>query len=176
MEYKVYIMLSMSGTLFSRFLKYMSNGSEFVHVSLTFDPNIRYLHSMGRKHALTPWNAGYVREDPQKGLFRVFNPYCEILEVTLEEEQYTALSEWLEYVSENKELWKYNFLGLLYLYFNKPHRVNPRFTCTEFVAWSLNQAGVTINPGKDISLIVPEDYYYIEGAKSIYRGRLHDLV
>ena len=44
---------------------------------LTFDEDLRTLYSSGRKKLNMPWIAGYVEENPQKGVCKKYNPMCE---------------------------------------------------------------------------------------------------
>ena len=104
----IYIVLSMSGTKFSRFLRLMSRQkTEFIHVSLSFDRNLRTLYSFGRKKLNMPWIAGYVEENPHKGVFKKYNPMCEVLSLNISEDKYKKLVEILNYVQTHSKEYKY---------------------------------------------------------------------
>lgn len=175
-NHTIYIVLTMSGTKFSRFLRMMSRQkTEFIHVSLSFDEDLNTLYSFGRKKLNMPWIAGYVEENPQKGVFKKYNPMCEVLSLNISDEKYQKLMDLISYVKAHSKEYKYNFLGLICVYFKIPHRLHRHFTCTEFVAWLLDNVDISPNVGKDVSLIVPNDYYAIPSVKSVYKGRLHSF-
>lgn len=173
-NHTIYIVLTMSGTKFSRFLKFMSKDkSEFIHVSLTFDEDLKTLYSFGRKKLNMPWIAGYIEENPHKGVFKKYNPMCEVLSLNISEDKLEKLQEVLSFVQAHSKEYKYNYLGLVCVYFKIPHRLHRHFTCTEFIAWLLDSVDITPDVDKDVSLIVPNDYYKIPNIQSVYKGRMH---
>lgn len=169
--FKIYIVLSMSGTLFSRFLNLFMK-SEFVHVSISLDKNLKTLYSFGRKKINTPWNAGFIEEHLDKGIFDMYNSMCEVLELELSKDEYNLLVEKLEDIISHSDEYKYNFKGLFYTYFNVPKTFMKRFTCTQFVAYLLQEIGA-LNIEKDASLVLPKDYYDLN-VRCVFRGRVHD--
>lgn len=173
MTYNVYIMLSMSGTRFSKFLRFFSH-LEFTHVSISFDKDLKTLYSFARKNYYMPWIAGFVEEYPNAGILGKFDPTCEILELELTERQYKDLKIEINDFKINQKIYGYNFLGLIFAYFNIPHRLNYNYTCTQFVAKVLSDNGLLVALNKDVSLIRPNDYYNIPNIKSCYKGKLHN--
>lgn len=170
MESKVvYVVLSMSGTKFSRFLRFFSK-LEFTHASLSFEKDLSTLYSFGRKKVRMPWIAGFTIEHPNTGIFGLYDADCEVLELKLSEKDYNSLKCYVDKVLENGDFYRYNFKGLIYTYFNRPQSLNRRFTCTQFVATALNKGG-NIKFDKDVSLVLPIDYYSLP-CKSIYKGKL----
>ncbi len=175
-ERTIFIVLTMSGTKFSRFLRLMARQKmEFIHVSLSLEENLDTLYSFGRKKLNMPWIAGYVEENPQKGVFKKYNPMCEVLSLRISEDKYQKLVELISYVKNHSKEYKYNYLGLIYTYFKIPHRLHKRFTCTEFIAWLLDSIDISPNIDKDVSLIVSNDYYFIPEIQSVYKGRMHSF-
>ena len=170
-EHTIYVVLSMSGTKFSKFLKFFS-GLEFTHVSLSLDEDLNTLYSFGRKKLNRPWIAGYVEEHPDKGIFKMYNPMCEVLAIKISNEKYLKLLDTISYVQAHSKEYKYNFFGLVCTFFKIPHKLHRHFTCTQFIAWLLGNIDTLPNVDKDISLIIPSDYYKISDIKSIYKGRL----
>ena len=172
-EKVVYIVLSMSGTRFSRFLRLFSR-LEFTHASLSFEEDLNTLYSFGRKKVRMPWIAGFTIEHPNTGIFGLYDADCEILELKLSEEDYNSLRNYCDLVLKNKDFYRYNFTGLLYTYFNRPKKLRRKYTCTQFVAATLNR-GAHIEFDKDVSLVLPSDYYKLP-CKSVYKGKLHSFV
>lgn len=173
MTYNVYIMLSMSGTRFSKFLRFFSH-LEFTHVSISFEKDLNTLYSFARQNYYMPWIAGFVEEHPNEGILGRYDPTCEILELEVTEKQYKTLKNEIESFKNHKKNYGYNFLGLIFTYFNIPHSLNYNYTCTQFVATVLNDNGLLNINYKDVSLIRPNDYYNIPNIKSYYKGKLHD--
>ena len=103
-----------------------------------------------------------------------FSP-CEVLTLEINHEKYLKLLELVSEFNRNPLKYKYNFLGLICLYFKIPHKLHRHFTCTEFVAWLLGNIDISPNVDKDVSLIVPNDYYKIPSVKSVYRGRIQSF-
>lgn len=172
--HSVYIVLSMSGTKFSKFLRYFSH-FEFTHVSISLDEGLSELYSFGRKSLRMPLWAGLVSESVDRGVFNKYQPQCEVLKLTLTKKQYNRLLRTLNKMRNNSSYYKYNFAGILFTYFNVNRKLHKRYTCTQFVAHLLD--GIDIHPNnKHESLVLPCDYYDIENIKSIYKGDLKEYV
>ena len=86
----IYIMLSMTGTKFSRFLR-LCTGKEYTHVSIAMDRQLGELYSFGRRSMNLPFIAGLVRENPKGGVFAKYHTRCLIYEVPVSEEEYHAI-------------------------------------------------------------------------------------
>lgn len=172
MMQKIYIMLSMSGTKFSKFLKFLKPSLKYPHVSISLDKSMETLYSFGRQNLRKPWIAGFVEEHPDTGVFGMFNPDCEILEVEITDKQYKEIKDLIDEFKRNTKEYHYNFFGLAFSYFHIPRHLNNKFTCTQFVAWILTNCNIEIID-KPTSLIYPTDYYNIPRSKIIYSGKLH---
>ena len=165
----------MSGTYFSHFLRIMSPGLKYPHVSISFDKNLSTLYSFGRKKVNNPLFAGFVEEHPNTGVFGKFNPDCNLLEVEITDEQYTKLKQIVLEFKKEYQKYNYNYMGLVFTFFKIPRNLNNRFTCTQFIAYALNKSNVeTVN--KPVSLILPTDYYDIPNSRIIYKGKLKSYV
>ena len=172
---KIYILLSLSGTYFSHFLRIMSPGLKYPHVSISFDKNLSTLYSFGRKKVNNPLFAGFVEEHPNTGVFGKFNPDCNLLELEITDEQYTKLKQIVLEFKKEYQKYNYNYMGLVFTFFKIPRNLNNRFTCTQFIAYALNKSNVeTVN--KPVSLILPTDYYDIPNSRIIYKGKLKSYV
>ena len=179
-SHTIFIVLSTSGTKCSKFLKLMSDRkaeykTEFTHVSISFEDDLSTLHSFARRGMYVPFIAGYIEEHPNKGILNKYNPMCEVLTLEINHEKYLKLLELVSEFNRNPLKYKYNFIGLICLYFKIPHKLHRHFTCTEFVAWLLGNIDISPNVDKDVSLIVPNDYYKIPSVKSVYRGRIQSF-
>lgn len=68
MEKKVFLLLTDTGTLFTKMIKYYTKKT-YNHASTSFDPHLMNVYSFGRKSARNPFVGGFVKEDIQAGLF-----------------------------------------------------------------------------------------------------------
>ena len=167
----IYIILSFSGTLFSKFLKAISELT-YPHVSISLHEDIRVAYSFGRKIVRNPLIGGFVEEHQNKGVYAVFDSDCKILKLTITDEQYNKLLTIIEKFKSNSKVYKYNYMGLVYTYFNRPQNLRHRFTCTQFVATVLKESGIA-DFGKPASLVRSDEYNYIPGVKLIYKGKFN---
>ena len=101
---KIYIVLSMSGTGFSKFLRLMTQ-KPYTHVSVSLLENIDIMYSFGRRSMIFPIKSGFVYETFNKGVLKKYNAYGQIFELSVTEEQYGKLiveiepwSSWLRFL------------------------------------------------------------------------------
>lgn len=167
----IYIILSMSGTRFSKFLKFFSHLT-YTHVSLSLTPDITTMYSFARQNLKMPWIAGFVEEHPNTGIFGIYNPSCEVLKVKVSNTAYNQIKKYIESTKLRSKEYNYNFPGLLFTYLKIPQKLRKSFTCTQFIAWVLTQAKISFN--KDPSLVIPSDYYSLPNSEIIFSGNLHN--
>ena len=77
----------------------------------------------------------------------------------------------ISYFGENKEKYKFNFIGLACVGINKRVMRKNRFYCAEFVKHILKSAGV-VEANKLPKLIKPEDFKQLENTRIEYEGLL----
>ena len=83
-EKKIYILLTDTGTLFTKFIKLYTK-KPYNHASISFDSELSEVYSFGRKTARNPFIGGFVKEDVNKGLFKEAN--CAVYALTVNEVQ-----------------------------------------------------------------------------------------
>lgn len=168
---KIYIVLSYTGTLLSRFVKLYTR-KEFSHVSIALDKDLYYMYSFGRKNAYNPFFAGFVHEVPNKGVFKRFNNTLSLIySIEVNDKQYKKIKENIEKFDAGKDLYRFNMIGLIGAGLNiKIKRAN-KFYCAEFVKYILDSSGVDI---KLPEIVKPEDFFNIKGSNVIYKGRLNE--
>lgn len=173
----IYILLTMPGTRVSKFMKFFIR-SEFIHISLSFDEDLGTSYSMGRLKVNNPWMGGFVEEHPDIGVFGKFNPWCEVLKLDIEEDKYIKLKSDIECLKDNRKEYTYNYVGVLLIFFKIPHRLKRSFTCTQLVGTLLKRCNNELlrNIHKDVSLIIPNDFYKVRSVSSLYKGYLRDYV
>lgn len=169
----IYIVISQTGTKFSRFL-HVFNRTPYNHASIALDSGMEELYSFGRQCLWLPIASGFVREVPGRGIYRRYqDTQCAVYRVTVTGEQYLSLRETIRRFEEEEWAYRYNFLGLLAIMAGIPFHRRHHFVCSQFVAYVLYQSGLW-KLDKDISLARPQDFAALPGAQLVYRGRLND--
>ena len=167
----IYFVLTYTGTWLSKQIrKYTKN--EYSHVSLALDKELNNMYSFGRKNAYNPFWGGFIREYIDKGTFkRFYNTKCIIYSYEITDENYKLLNENISKMYEEKEKYKFNFLGLCAVVFNKKLNRKYKFYCAEFVKYILAKSNINVSLPE---VVKPEDFQKIEGIKEIYKGYLRD--
>lgn len=171
---KIYILLTMIGTQFSRVLR-LATKKEFTHVSIALDKELNELYSFGRRSMLIPLIAGFIKEDTESGVFKKYDTSCEVLELEVNENQFSnLLSELLKYITAYDK-YRYNLLGLPFMWFDIPYERENHLVCSQFVA-SVLQLSDICEFNKSWTIVRPTDFYAIKGVKSVFKGKLQDYI
>lgn len=170
---KVYILLTDTGSLFTRLIKRFTK-SPYNHVSIAFDESLDTLYSFGRKHPYNPFWGGFVKESINGGTFKRFkNTTCMVLQFEVGEKEYAQLEKNIGFFIEHKEDFTYNLTGMVGAYFNvKVNRKNAYF-CSEFVAdvlYASNLRFWEVPPHK----VRPYDFGEDDRFVCLYEGPLRD--
>jgi len=162
----------MTGTRFSRVLR-AATQKKYTHVSISLDKELNELYSFGRRNQYLPFIAGFVKEHPDKGVFRKFPTECLIYEIEITDGEYSHLKDLLAVFMEDYRHYRYNFVALLLMSMNIPYNCKSHFVCSQFVAYLLTKSNV-VDFNKAYSLVRPEDFYNIRFKHEIYEGLLRD--
>lgn len=170
---KVYIVLSYTGTWFSKFLKlFLKN--KYVHVSISLDKSFKKVYSFGRKNPKTMFPCGFIKED-FKNVTKVFkNSICQVYELELDTEKYFRLEQEINKYIQNKNNYYYNILGLVPLNFNIKFPRRRHLVCSQFVGKVIQDAGIC-DLEKDFSLVKPRDIIKMNNMKKVYEGSLANI-
>lgn len=167
----VYIVLSQTKTYPARAIRLYTH-EPYAHASLAFDESLEEMYSFARRGIYNPFNAGFIREYIDKGVFGRFgSTACSIFRLQITEQQYICLRREIEIFKENKKAYSYNYLGLIGAAFNIPIRSKQRYFCSQFVAYVLEQSGIDIFD-KSYALVKPRDIRVSPYLTSVYEGRL----
>lgn len=138
----IYLVFSHSGTLVSKAIKFATK-QRYSHVSISVNPKLDILYSFARRKIHNPFNAGFVSEDFDKGIFaRLPNIKCKIYKVKVDEEKYNSICEIIDEFKENKEKFDYNILGLFSPLTGVPFARENHYFCSQFVAEVLKRSNV----------------------------------
>ena len=173
MEKSIYVVLSQTGTMFSRALKFFTR-AEYNHASISLTPTLERMYSFGRLNPYNPFIGGFVEEGKNIGTFkRFYNTKAMVLEFKVSEEKYNALQYFIDYFKTHKCEFHYNYLGVLFACFKKHHTSSKRFYCSEFVKECLKVFDVE-NAGELPNIIKPIDFLKLNNKQIIYTGLLQN--
>lgn len=167
-EKKVYILLTDTGSYFTRLIKLFTK-KPYNHASIAFDSELSEVYSFGRKQVGNPFRGGFVKENLQQGFFKQAD--CAVYSLTVTENQLRKMKCYIQEIEEQKEDYRYNLLGLFGFLLNKPIKREKAFFCSQFVASALTKC--TIDFEKPLSLIAPYDLQEISELKLVYEGKLN---
>ncbi|BCZ44812.1 hypothetical protein psyc5s11_08790 [Clostridium gelidum] len=166
-----YIMITQTGTKFSRVLQLFTH-APYNHASIALDENLESLYSFARQNLYIPIFAGFVKEDINKGVYKLHdNTLCKIYRISISEKQYLSLQKSIEEFERNEDKYSYNFVGLLTMLFNIPYHREHHYVCSQFVAYLLHDSK-SINFEKHFSLVRPQDFTSLSELNLIYSGKL----
>lgn len=167
---KGYILLTDTGTLFTRLIKLYTK-KPYNHASIAFDPDLSEVYSFGRKSAGNPFAGGFIKEDMTSDFF--YQAGCVIYSFTATDDQWQTMNRYLKNIEAQKEDYRYNCLGLIGFIVNRPINRKKAFFCSQFVASILKECNI-VDFGKPLSLIAPDDLQNLSDLQLVYQGELRD--
>ncbi|WP_071395669.1 hypothetical protein [Bacillus tuaregi] len=170
MERKVYVVLTDTGTLLTRMIKCYTK-KPYNHASLSFDPHFSELYSFGRKRPRNPFTGGFVKESIHTGLLK--QAKCAIYCCTITESQFLKMNQYIRQIEIERDLYRYNLLGLFAIPLNKQFNRKHAFFCSQFVFTVLKEAQVVELP-KHPSHVTPHDFQQIPFFQLVYQGDFED--
>lgn len=169
-EKKIYLLLTDTGTLLTQLIKLYTK-RPYNHASIAFNSDLSEVYSFGRKTPRNPLIGGFVQENIHSILFNEAS--CAIYSLTVTKDQFQKMKRYIRKIEVHKEQYRYNFIGLFGVVFNKPVKRKHAFFCSQFVASVLTESNI-IDFEKEVSLLEPSDLPYTAEFKLIYEGRLRD--
>lgn len=173
MSRTIYIVISQTGTMLSRILKFIT-GAKYNHASISLVPDLDTMYSFGRVHPYNPFLGGFVTESPRYGTFKRFSgTKVEVLSISVSEGQYTNLRQMLEGMAKNKKKYHYNYLGLFLAGADIHYKQANSYYCSEFVKEMLVKNG--IRGARQLNdIIEPMQFLTLPEANHVYSGKLKD--
>lgn len=162
----VYILLIHSGTLLANIIqKYTKD--KYSHASISFDPSFKEFYSFGRKKNAS---GGFTIESRDDDFYKK-RPECPygIYVTFITSEQKEAMKNKLQYFIDNEDKFKYHFMGLAKIAFNKISENDTKYFCSGFVADILQAGGIATN--RNYTLYKPQDLFHIYGSYKVDEGR-----
>lgn len=167
---KIYIVLTRTNTILSRLIRFIKD-DEYTHASISLDKELKQMYSFGRKYSYNPFVGCFVKENFNEGVFgRHNNLYGLVMEIKVSDEQYEKAENLINEFILNKDIYKYNYMGLINCLLNRESCNDNRFLCSEFVYYILNKSNI-VNLNRFRNLVRPQDLLNIKG-RLIFRGNL----
>ncbi|MFJ7728799.1 hypothetical protein ACIQXV_22070 [Neobacillus sp. NPDC097160] len=173
MNRKIYVLLTDTGTIFTKIIKLYTK-KPHNHASIVIDDHFNKVYSFGRRNPRNPFMAGFVQENIRGGFFR--NADCAIYCVTITEKQFQKIIAKIKEMEEHKDDYRYNLIGLIAVMLNMEIDRKNAFFCSHFVAALLEESGIPIKKQKPLSLVTPHDIKESASLELIYEGNLSSYV
>lgn len=169
----VYVLLTDTGTLLNRTIKNFTN-APYNHVSIVFDEKLDEIYSFGRKYPRNPLIAGFIKEDIYFGTYRYFdNTRCVLSKIDVSPKEYNRIRDVIQSFNNNKDIYSYNFLGLVGVAVRRPINQRNKYFCSQFIAEVFEQSGLDLW-NLPPPLITPNDFLIHPRFELLYEGRLYD--
>ena len=166
---KIYIILSHSGSIPSKFVKTFTH-FKYSHVSISLKSNISIMYSFGRKRLNNPLNGGFIIEKKKGPFYKKFkNTSCLILELEINNTEYKKLIKELKKYKDKINIYKYDIFGVVLSIFNIKIDREKYSMCSQFVGNLLTDSGIYKLNKK---IIRPIDFMDLPNKKIIYEGKL----
>ncbi|WP_176705881.1 hypothetical protein [Paenibacillus hemerocallicola] len=171
---KIYILLTDTGTLFTRMIKAYTK-EPFNHASLAFDEDLHEVYSFGRKYESNPFLGGFVKENMLSPLFldERRDTKCAVYCCEVGHAAYERIRQTVNEMERNESKYKYNMLGLLAFVFNMKLKRKHAYFCSQFVSEMLLSGGVSL-ADKCPEFTTPGDLGRSEQSKLLYTGSLRE--
>ncbi|MBO5452771.1 MAG: hypothetical protein J6A69_02265 [Clostridia bacterium] len=168
---EIFLVLTQTGTVLSRLLKLVT-GAEFNHSSISIKDDLSVMYSFGRLRPYNPFRGGFVREAPHIGTFlRFSDTEAVVVSLSVTEKQYREIKKHLSAMYRNKQIYKYNYMGLVFAMFGKGCAMKNSYYCSEFVKDVLVRFDV-VSEDLFLEVVKPIDIYNAVNGRVVYRGKL----
>ena len=171
LEYRVYILLTRSGTWFSRLIHFATR-DDYTHASIGLEGPEGPFYSFARKHPHFALPAGLVEE--QVSSRRRCVPCC-LYALTVNDQVYFQLRARLTTMYERRAHYHYSLLGALACFLNLPFQRQRHYFCSQFVADLLENCHAMELP-KPPALVRPGDFCSMDALTPVHRGLLEGLL
>ena len=169
---KIYLLLTDTGTVLNTAIKKYTR-KPYNHISLALDHQLTQVYSFARKKVYNPFFGGFVQEDVTTQLLN--EAFCEVYSLEVTPFQYNQLQFMMSQFEQDKDQYKYNFLGLLAIVLHQDFDRDNAYFCSQFVAHVLKEADVILHD-KAPHLTTPDDFRQLEQMELVYEGRVQEYL
>jgi len=167
---KIYIIQMDTGTFMGKFISLFTM-YRYSHVAISLDKDCDVTYSFGRRNIYSIFNGGFISLERDSKFFKKFkNTICRIYEIDVTEKQYCELVKIIKDMNKNKNIYGYDYLGIVLRYFKIPIVFKNKYVCSYFVADLLKMTDV-YNFDKETCFVKPSDFDGIENFNLIYSGK-----
>ncbi|NMD38817.1 MAG: hypothetical protein GYA87_09095 [Christensenellaceae bacterium] len=173
---KIYILISQTGSLFSKGIRWYTK-QPYNHSSITTDKHFPVFWSFARRWPRLPFPGSFVKEEFNKGTFALFpDTDCVVLAFEIEDEKAKKADAILDKHINRKKRYGYNYSTIFSTFlFHKPTiSKRKRRTCAEFVALVLSESDIH-SFDKQLQMVHPMDIFNNFSENIIYRGKMRDI-
>lgn len=143
----------------------------YSHVAISFDKKCDLTYSFGRRGVYSIFNGGFIAVSKNDKFFKRFkNTKCKIYEVDVTEKQYFDLIKIIKYMNDNKNIYGYDYLGIVLRYLKIPVAFKNKYVCSYFVADLLMRTDI-YKFDKKVFFVKPSDFEGIDDFNLIYSGK-----
>lgn len=131
------------------------------------------LYSFGRLNPNNAFIGGFVKEGINIGTFKKFlNTKTQVYSLSITDKQYYKITEIIKEFHKQRNIYKFNIIGLLFAGLNIRIARRNKLYCAEFVRYVLYNSDVNI---ENCPLAIkPEDLKKINNMELIYKGLLKE--
>lgn len=144
-----------------------ATGDYFTHACLSFNSALDPLYSFGSKNDIEKGMGFSIAHVKDKAISRN-QPYYSVYVMYVSDSAYAAMKERLKYFEKNKNKFKYDFKGLVDIFFNRSsENHSTKYFCSRFVMDIISQA---MPLGKVASLWRPQQIESLSNISLVNRG------
>lgn len=166
-NYPVFILLTRGHSPLSKIIT-GATGDQFSHASIAFNPELDPLYSFGTKKINgNNRELGFIISSPHNKLWGTIPCKYSVYVTFVNKENYEKMQSRLQYFIKNKDSLKYDFSGLVRIFFNIKSKNQTKYFCSRFVAEILSQGR---SMEKDPSLYRPDTLKGIGGTCLMMEG------
>ena len=169
----IYIVLTRTNTVISKLIHTIKHDA-YTHAAISLDENFEQMYSFGRRSTYNPFIGKFRKEDLDGGVYNLCPALPGvIIEIKVTGRQYKKAKALIEHFTSKGDVYKYNYMGILHSFLNKPVNSDNRFLCSEFVYHVLRESEV-VELGIPRNLVRPQDLLKIPGT-IVYEGDLKKM-
>ena len=169
----IYVLLSRTHTVPAKLIRLFTR-EPYSHTSIALDVNLNEMYSFARRGIHNPFDCGFINENIETGIFGLDkNVYCSVYAVPVTAEQYRMIQNEIGSFIKNREIYRYNYTGLVGIMFGKNIVDEKHFFCSQFVSHIFYKSGIKLF-SKENGLIRPYDFHIRLKDKRIYKGKLSE--
>jgi len=143
---------------------------KYSHVAISFDKKCDVIYSFGRRNLYWVFNGGFVVENKDGCFFKKFrNTRCKIYEIDVTKKQYNDIVNIVSDMNKNKDIYRYDYLGIILRYLGINVTFKNKYVCSYFVAKLLYDNDICAFD-KDVWFVKPSDFEKIDCLNLIYNG------